>query len=151
MFLARLREIGAFPRQRMHSVTQAILGESEEVVNALRALEWEGTPRRVAVHLAPYLGRLLIDVGKHEAAEEFLRNQWECCREAGAVTYELNMLPPLIESYLRLDRREEARQYMYRTREILSKPEDWKGLAAGGALAEALLATVEERWEDAES
>ena len=151
VFLARLSELGASPRQRMHAVAQAMLGESEELFNVLRALDWRGTPRRVVVHLAPYLGRLLIDVGKHEAAQEILQNRWAYCREAGAVTYELNLLAPLIESYLGLDRLEDARQCLNRAQEILSQPEDWKGLAAGVALAEGLLAAAEERQEDAES
>ncbi len=64
---------------------------------------------------------------------------------------ELNLLPPLCESYLRLGRLEDARKCLERALEILAIPEDWKGLTAGIALAEGLLAAVEGRWEDAEA
>ena len=92
-----------------------------------------------------------MDMGEPESAEEMLRDQWEYCRESGAITFELNLLPPLCESYVRLGRIEEARVCLSRAQKILSKSEDWKGLAAGGALAEGLLAAAEKRWADAES
>ena len=64
---------------------------------------------------------------------------------------ELDLLPPLCESYLRQARLEEAYACLERAREILAMPEDWRGLAAGVALAGAMLAKVEERWEEAEA
>ena len=67
------------------------------------------------------------------------------------MTYELSLLPPLSESYLRLGRKEEAHTCLDRAREILAMPEDWKGLAAGVALAEAILAVAEQRWPAAET
>jgi len=46
---------------------------------------------------------------------------------------------------------EEARVCLNQAQEILSKPEDWKGLAAGVALSEALLASAEEGLQEAET
>ena len=61
-----------------------------------------------------------MDMEEPESAEEMLRDQWEYCRESGAITFELNLLPPLCESYVRLGRIEEARVCLSRAQEILS-------------------------------
>ncbi len=45
----------------------------------------------------------------------------------------------------------EARTHLSRAQEIVSNGEDWRGLAAEVCQSEAVLATAEERWEDAES
>ena len=63
----------------------------------------------------------------------------------------MNLLPTLCESYLQLGRFEEAHTALERAQEILAMPEDWKGLAAGVSLAEALLAAAEGRWAEAEA
>ena len=119
----------------------------------MAALDWTGigNSRHGAIRIAHHYGQLLLDRDEHQRAEELLRPQWEYCRERGAVTFELNLLPPLCETYLRLGRLEEAHTCLQRALEIMALPEDWKGLAAGVALAEALLAGAEQRWPDAES
>ena len=152
-FLARLDAIDPVNVIAQHGVAQAILGEWESARRVLGSYSWNsvGTVRMRAVQVAPRYGRLLLDMGEPESAEELLRVQWDYCRERGAITHEINLLPSLCESYLRLGRMEEARVCLNRAREILSKPEDWKGLAAGVALAEALLAAAEQRWPEAET
>ncbi|MCH6559740.1 tyrosine-type recombinase/integrase [candidate division KSB1 bacterium] len=57
------------------------------------------------------------------------------------------------EVYFEISRRKgkQIKESMERAREILAMPEDWKGLAAGVALAEGLLAATQERWEVAEA
>ena len=152
-FLARWDAIDPVNVIAHHGVAQAILGEWESARRVLGSYNWNsvGTVRMRAVQVAPRYGRLLLDMGEPESAEERLRVQWEYCRDRGAVIHELNLLPPLCESYVRLSRIEDARVCLNRALEILSKPEDWKGLAAGVALAEGLLAAADERWEDAES
>ena len=77
--------------------------------------------------------------------------QQDFCREHGAITFELNLLPPLGESYLRLGQLNEARACLDRAKEILANPEDWRGLVAGVSALEALLAATEERWPEAEA
>lgn len=111
------------------------------------AFEWHG-----AVLTARHYGQLLLDQGEpRRSAEELLEIQWKYCRERGAITFELSLLPSLCESYLRQGRLEEARASLGRAQEILAMPENWRGLTAGVALAGAMLATVEERWEEAEA
>ena len=151
-FLAKLDDIGPVPIIPLHGVAQAILGDWEAARRIMVSYNWTGggASRIRAISAAPHYGRLLLDMGEPENAEELLRVQQDYCREKGAVTYELSMLPPLIESYLRLGQTEEAHLCQNRMQEILSTPEDWKGLAAGAALADGLLAAAERRWDDAE-
>jgi DNA-binding CsgD family transcriptional regulator len=151
-FLAKLDDIGPVPIIALHGVAQAILGDWEAARRIMVSYNWTGggASRMRALGVAPHYGRLLLDMGEPENAEELLRDQWDYCRDGGAITFELNLLPPLCECYARLGRLTDARQYLDRAQEILSKPEDWNGLAAGATLAEGLLAAAEERWEDAE-
>ncbi len=101
--------------------------------------------------VAKYYGQFLLDRGEHQPAEELLRPQWEFCRDCGVVVYELDLLPPLGESYVKLERLEEAHACLEPAREILAMPEDWRGLVAGVGLLRALLAAAEEHWEEAEA
>ena len=135
------------------SVAQAILGEWDVAYDAFATLDWTGIglARRLATHIAPSYGQLLLDRGEHQQAEELLRSQWEYCRNRDAITLELNLLPPLCESYLRLGRLEDAHKSLGRAQEILATPEEWRGLTARVALAEALLAAAESRWREAEA
>jgi len=131
----------------------ALLGNREAALRDFVALDWTNTNgfRPAAIDCARVYGQLLPDEGDYHKAEELLRIQWEYCRESGAVISELDLLPTLCESYSRLGEIAEARSCLERAREILAMPEDWKGLAAGVYVAEALLAATEERWEEAET
>ena len=151
-FLAKLDDMGPLPVIALHGVAQAILGDWEAARRIMVSYNWTGAgaSRMRAVGVAPHYGRLLLDIGEPESAEELLRVQRDYCREHGAATFELNLLPFLCQTYLRLGKIEKARVCLTRAQEILSKPEDWKGLAAGVDLSEGHLAAAEERWEDAE-
>ncbi len=131
----------------------AMLGDREAAEEVFASLSWTGTGngRLTAIRVAPYYALVFMDRGEHQAAEGLLRTQMEYCRERGAVTLELNLLPPIIESYVALDRLDEAHDALERAQGILALPEDWRGLAAGVYLAEALLAAAEGRWPVAET
>ena len=134
-------------------VAQAILGDWDAVQGHLAALDWTGigNSRHNAIRIAHHYGQFLLDRDQHQRCEELLRPQWEFCRERGGVIYEVNLLPLLGESYLLLNRLEEAHTCLERAREIMDRSENWGGLAAGVSSLEALLGAVEERWPEAES
>ena len=150
--LARLDQFGSGPARDISNVARAMLGDWDAAQSGSASLDWTGygIPRPRAIRSALYYGRLLLDRSEYQEAEDLLRPLWEYCHEHGAVTFELNLLPPLVESYVRLERQQEARVSLERAEEILAMPEDWKGLAAGVYLAEAMLAAAEERWEESE-
>ena len=147
-FLARIAQVAPDASFEWHGVVLAMLGDREAAERDFASLDWTGQMgfRPSAIRSARHYGQLLLDQDEPERTEELLRSQWEFCRERGAVTLELDLLPPLCESYLRQGRLEEAHACLERAREILAMPEDWRGLASGVALAEALVAATEKRW-----
>ena len=88
----------------VHLVTQGMLGGWDAARPGLAALDWTGVgnSRLGALQCAPHYARFLLDRGEYRQAEEVLRPQWEFCSQWGVLTLELNLIPPLGESYLRL-------------------------------------------------
>jgi DNA-binding CsgD family transcriptional regulator len=69
----------------------------------------------------------------------------------GEITLELGVRCLLVEAAARSGDVGKAAVHLRRCKDVLSNGQDWRGLAAGVRLAEAFLATAEERWEEAEA
>ena len=103
------------------------------------------------VYRAWYHALLLVRQGDYERAVHLLRPWWEQCREKGAITLELNLLPLLCEAYVRLGQLDEAHSCLARAQEILASQDEWLGLPAAVYHAEGVVASAEERWDEAEA
>jgi len=133
-FLAKIAQVAPDASFEWHGVVLAMLGDREAAERDFASLDWTGKMgfRPSAIRSARHYGQLLLDQGKPQQAEEMLGPQWEYCRERGAVTLELNLLPPLCESYLRLERMNEAHACLERA------GKSWLCPRIGGAWRRAL-------------
>ncbi|MBI4338810.1 MAG: AAA family ATPase [Chloroflexi bacterium] len=131
----------------------AILGQWEraDLVFAAAAADAESghDPAMRLEALFPY-ARFLLDTGDLTKAEEVIQQGLGLACPAGAVTQELNLLPLACELRARQGRLEEAEAHLARAREILARPQPWRGLAAPVHLAEGQLAAAKREWDRSE-
>jgi tetratricopeptide (TPR) repeat protein len=132
----------------------AVLGDWEQaerlLAEALGASESD-LLHSETVEASDYYGRFLLDSGDTAKAEVVLDKGFALAHEKGAITQELNLLPLLCELHVKTGRLEQAEQDLKRAREILARPQPWRGLTAPVYLAEGMLATARGTWTAAET
>jgi tetratricopeptide (TPR) repeat protein len=97
------------------------------------------------------LGEVYLEQGNPSGAEEILRWALDLHRAGSQVLGQIAVVCTLIELTTRQGRLDEARAYLAEAQEILGRPEDWRGLPAGVALAECQVRAAEGRWVEAEA
>ncbi|MBI3966998.1 MAG: AAA family ATPase [Chloroflexi bacterium] len=91
---------------------------------------------------ATFYGRFLLKRGAAVEAEAVLTRAYEVVRGTGSAVQELNLLPLLAEVATEKGRLDEAEQSLRRARELLARPEEWRGLTARVHRAEGVLAAA---------
>ena len=97
------------------------------------------------------LGELYLEEGDLAGAEGHLLEAATLAETRGEKTLEIAPRALLAQTASRAGELTEARTQLSRAQEILSNGEDWRGLAALVHESDAILATAEERWEDADA
>jgi tetratricopeptide (TPR) repeat protein len=105
----------------------------------------------VVVQACMHYGRFLLTSGDTSKAEEVLIRGYTLANEKGSVLEELNLLPLLCELQVKTGRLEQAEQSLKQARELLARPQPWRGLVAGVCLAAGILATARQSWSEAET
>ena len=97
------------------------------------------------------LGTLFLAEGDPIEAETLLLKSLDICRQGGNVLVELWVLPSLVELYVQQGQIDKANQYIERGMALLNPEQSWYGLPAGLHLAQGMVATANEDWDEAES
>jgi len=97
------------------------------------------------------LGELCLEGGDLGGARTYLLEAATLAEAKGEKTLQIAPRALLAQVASKAGELREARTHLSRAQEIVSNGEDWRGLAAEVCQSEAVLATAEERWEDADS
>ncbi|MCH8062826.1 MAG: AAA family ATPase, partial [Chloroflexi bacterium] len=96
------------------------------------------------------LGELYLEEGDLESANRYLLEAATVAEAKGEKTLEIAPRALLAQVAAKAGELNEARAHLSRVQEILSNGEDWRGLEAEVLHSEAIFATAEERWQQAE-
>jgi tetratricopeptide (TPR) repeat protein len=107
--------------------------------------------RDAAARSMLYAARVCLLKGQLEEGVAQLREILSMCADDLNSLCEVEALPELALILAETARVKDAQSYLIRWREIMSAGEDWRGLAGAGARAEAVVATAEGKYEDAEA
>jgi tetratricopeptide (TPR) repeat protein len=100
-----------------------------------------------------WLARIRLVQGDHVGAESLLQKSLDTAiGEPGSQHLPLEMWirPHLASLYVHMGRCEDALPHIIRCREIIAAGEDWRGLLGGVALAEAVAAAANNKFDEAE-
>jgi tetratricopeptide (TPR) repeat protein len=89
--------------------------------------------------------------GRYEEAEARLRQSLTATQAAPNLPRAINAQQQLCLLYFDMNRRDDASRGLMYCREILAGGEDWRGLAGTVARAEAVVAALDRRFDDADS
>ncbi|MCI0437612.1 MAG: AAA family ATPase [Chloroflexi bacterium] len=130
------------------------LGDWEKAeAELLKCLESAKQTHTVAVtHTASCaLGELYMEAGDFAGAKRYLMEAATVSEARGEKPLEIAPRTLLVQIAARSSELDDAAVHLRRAQEIVSNGEDWRGLAAEIHMAEGVLATAEERWQDAEA
>ena len=96
------------------------------------------------------LGELCLEEGDLTGARTYLREAATLAEAKGEETLEIAPRALLAQVATKAGELREARTHLSRALEISSNGEDWRGLGAEVCHSDGILATAEERWQDAE-
>jgi tetratricopeptide (TPR) repeat protein len=94
-------------------------------------------------------GWLCLERGDLVRAKEHVREAVTLCETRGEKTLEVTPLTLSAEIASKGGDLDEAAAHLSQARKIMSKPQEWRGLAAEVHLSDGILATCEKRWQEA--
>jgi tetratricopeptide (TPR) repeat protein len=97
------------------------------------------------------LGQLRLEQGDFIGATMHFQEAVGIAQARGQKTWELISCALLVQAASKAGRFEEALAHLRRGQQIMSDIRDWRGLVAEVHLAEGVLATAQQRWEEAEA
>jgi DNA-binding winged helix-turn-helix (wHTH) protein/tetratricopeptide (TPR) repeat protein len=109
----------------------------------------ESSQQVFPVLIAWLSGWLCLERGDLVRAKEHVREAVTLCETRGEKTLEVTPLTLSAEIASKGGDLDEAAAHLSQARKIMSKPQEWRGLAAEVHLSDGILATCEKRWQEA--